>query len=291
MSNENEHTNLKKNRSIRRGLVTKIENQIRTLLQNFNMNSDQHEAKLESLKNQYENCLSSVKQLDQSILNITSPADYENAIIESQEYYDNSFELLAKISKKLNRIQNKPTIPLTTATSHHDTSINSNSTLPPGGSKLPKLKIQKFDGKIINWQTFWDQFESSIDSKENIADIDKFGYLRNLLGDSARETILGLTLTSENYKNAIQLLRDRFANPQVQVSAYMEQLYKLKHVESMSNVHDLRKLYDKVESSIRNFNSLGISSETYGALLVPLLTDKLPKSLRLSVARKMTSEI
>ena len=71
----------------------------------------------------------------------------------------------------------------------------------------------------------------------------------------------------------------------------MEQLYKLKHVESMSNVHDLRKLYDKVESSIRNLNSLEISSEIYGAFLVPLLTDKLPTSLRLSVARKMTSEI
>ena len=102
---------------------------------------------------------------------------------------------------------------------------------------------------------------------------------------------MGLTLTSENYKNAIQLLRDRFANPQVQVSAYMEQLYKLKHVESMSNVHDLRKLYDKVESSIRNLNSVRISSETYGAFLVPLLTGKLPISLRLSVARKMASEI
>ena len=38
-------------------------------------------------------------------------------------------------------------------------------------------------------------------------------------------------------------------------------------------------------------NSLGIPSETYGAFLVPLLTDKLPTSLRLSVARKMTSEI
>ena len=36
MSNENEYTNLKKNRSIRRGLVTKTENQIKTLLQNFN---------------------------------------------------------------------------------------------------------------------------------------------------------------------------------------------------------------------------------------------------------------
>ena len=44
MSNENEDTNLKKNRSIHRGLVTKTENQIRNLLQNFNMNSDEHES-------------------------------------------------------------------------------------------------------------------------------------------------------------------------------------------------------------------------------------------------------
>ena len=104
MSDENKHTNLKKNRSIRRGLVTKTENQIRTLLQNFNMNSDKHEVKLEGLKNQYENCLSSVKYLDQSILKITRPDDYENELIESEKYCNTSFEPLAKISQKLNRI-------------------------------------------------------------------------------------------------------------------------------------------------------------------------------------------
>ena len=54
----------------------------------------------------------------------------------------------------------------------------------------------------------------------------------------------------------------------------MEQLYNLKRVESMSNVHDLRKLYDKVELFFRNLNSPEISSETYGAFLVPLLTGK-----------------
>ena len=108
MSNENQHTNLKKNRSIRRGLVAKSENQFRTKLQNFNMNSDKHEAKLEGLKNLYKNRLSSVKHLDQSILNITSPDDYENELIESEEYYDTSFELVAKISQKLNRIRNNP---------------------------------------------------------------------------------------------------------------------------------------------------------------------------------------
>ena len=132
------------------------------------MNSDKHEVKLEGLKNQYENCLSSVKYLDQSILKITRPDDYENELIESEKYCNTSFEPLAKISQKLNKIRNKPTIPLTTTISHHDTLINSYSTLPPGGSKLPKLKIQKSDGKIINWQTFWDQSESSIDSQENL---------------------------------------------------------------------------------------------------------------------------
>ena len=154
MSNENEYTNLKKNRSIRRVLVTKTENQIKMLLQNFNTNNDEYEEKVEGLKNQYESRLSSLKLLDQSILNIIVLDHYENKLIESEDYYDTSFELLAKMSQKMNRIRDNPTIPPTTETSHHDTSINSNSTLPPGGPKVPKLKIQKFNGKITSWQTF-----------------------------------------------------------------------------------------------------------------------------------------
>ena len=113
----------------------------------------------------------------------------------------------------MHRIRHNPAIPLRNATSHHDTSTNSNSTLAPARPKLPKLTIQKFDAKIINWQTFWDQFESCIDSQENNTDVDIFGYLRNLLCEPARETISGLTLTSGNYKDALQLLRGRFANP------------------------------------------------------------------------------
>ena len=34
----------------------------------------------------------------------------------------------------------------------------------------------------------------------------------------------------------------------------------------MSNVYHLRELYVKVESTIRNLNSLKVSSETYGTL-------------------------
>ena len=48
MSNKNEYTNLKRNRSIRRGLVTKTEYQIKILLQSFNINNNEHEAKLKA---------------------------------------------------------------------------------------------------------------------------------------------------------------------------------------------------------------------------------------------------
>lgn len=43
-------------------------------------------------------------------------------------------------------------------------------------AKLPKLEIKHFDGDIINWPGFWDQFETAVHSKEDIIDIYKFNY-------------------------------------------------------------------------------------------------------------------
>ena len=32
------------------------------------------------------------------------------------------------------------------------------------GVKLPKLDVPKFDGNVVNWKTFWEQFKVSIRS-------------------------------------------------------------------------------------------------------------------------------
>ena len=76
--------------------------------------------------------------------------------------------------------------------------------------KLPKLVISPFDGNTLNWTTFWDQFESSIHSKRGISDMDKFSYLRSFLAPVALETISGLTLSSQNYSEAIDLLNNLY---------------------------------------------------------------------------------
>ena len=41
---------------------------------------------------------------------------------------------------------------------------------------LPKIELPKFDGNIVNWKTFWDQFESSVHKQEGLSHIHKFNY-------------------------------------------------------------------------------------------------------------------
>ena len=43
--------------------------------------------------------------------------------------------------------------------------------------KLPKLELKPFDGSALNWQSFWDRFDSSIHTNTDLNDIDKFSYL------------------------------------------------------------------------------------------------------------------
>ena len=89
--------------------------------------------------------------------------------------------------------------------------------------KLPKLEITKFD-------------------------VEKFNYLLGLLGNSPKKCVEGLTLNTENYEQAKEILQDRFGNPQVEISAHMDSLVKLPVVRKMDNVVALRKMYDHIES-------------------------------------------
>ena len=65
-------------------------------------------------------------------------------------------------------------------------------------AKLPKLEVKKFNGKIEEWQEFWDGFESAINQNECLTKVDKFNYLRTLLTGQAKSAIAGFSLTTAN---------------------------------------------------------------------------------------------
>ena len=157
----------------------------------------------------------------------------------------------------------------------------------PVQCKLPKILLPEFSGDPLKWQGFWDQYQVAIDSKNNIlSDIDKFNYLKGYLKGEALSAVSGLTLNSEHYKDAIQLLRDRFGNEQIVISAHMESLLKINKIKSRENIKGLRMLYNHVESCVRNLPSLKLDTTGYGSLLISILKDRLPDDITMIIARK-----
>eukprot|EP00731_Ephydatia_muelleri_P014947 Em0008g667a len=138
------------------------------------------------------------------------------------------------------------------------------------------------------WTTFWDSYQSTIHSNAGISDIDKFNYLRSLLDHAALDAIAGLTVSTSNYQQAVEILTKRFGNKQVIISKHMDALMNLETVNSDRNLKDLRRIYDLTETHVRSLKSLGIESASYGALLSPVILAKLPPDLRLIVSRKVS---
>ena len=146
--------------------------------------------------------------------------------------------------------------------------------------KLPKLSPPHFSGNVTKWTTFWDSFESAVHNNDDLTDVDKFNYLRSLLELTAYEAISGLTLSSANYREAVDVLHKRFGDKQLIISKHMETLLSIEAVTSEQNVRGLCRLHDDVESHIKGLKSLGVAPESYGALLSPVLLSKLSPELR-----------
>ena len=115
--------------------------------------------------------------------------------------------------------------------------------------------------------------------------------MESFLCDSAKSCISGLSLSSANYFEAIELLKQSYGNPQMLINAYMKRFVQLPVIKNYNDVFGLGKLYDQVESLIRNLKSLQMDTSGYGALLVPLLIEKLPFNLRESIAKKLENDI
>ena len=134
------------------------------------------------------------------------------------------------------------------------------------------------------WQTFWDSFESAVHLNSTLSNVQKFCYLKAQLVDQALQTVEGFTLTNVHYEEALCLLKERYGQPHKITNAYMQSLIELPAPQN--NVSSLRSFHDKLEAYIRGLDALGIVGEHYGALLIPIILNKLPGIIRREYARK-----
>ena len=268
--------NLPKLHSIRAGHRNYVESSLEetaALLENIDENTIR---KLKQLRITLKEEIEIIKDLEDDIVDLTEDEDeLMTEIREAGEFRRKVCEALLNIEEKTG----------TETQSSHE--IPSQVQVISSSSKLPKLKLKKFNGEVTQWLTFWDIYKSTIHDNPGLNVITKFSYLRDLLEGTAAAAIAGLQTTEANYDEAIDKLTRRFGDHQVIVSGHHDALLHIPPVFSSRDIKELRNLYDKVEVHVRGLKSLKVPTASYGSLLIPVLLKKIPHDVRLLIGRQV----
>lgn len=276
-------SNLERLRVIREGHrrhVSKLDEELTRILQG----EDKDYERLSVMRQLLDGKQETLIEMDQEILSVCDVTTIDKEIEESEGFTASIIHLKCKIenASKVNMpSQQHVGSPQTTAQP-----VNQNAVR----TRLPKLYLPKFKGDVTKWNTFWDSFQSAVHRNEGISNIDKFNYLNSVLEGAAARAIQGLTLTEANYDAAIKLLQERFGRPQQIISAHMDQLLKVSPC-SNDRPAGLRYVYDQICVHSRGLASLGVTSDQYGSLLIPVIMSKLPPEIRLQIARNSKDSV
>ncbi|XP_003382269.1 Pao retrotransposon peptidase family protein [Trichinella spiralis] len=148
-------------------------------------------------------------------------------------------------------------------------------------SQLGKLKpvpLPKFDGNILEFKSFWAQFEVSIDRREDLGAITKFLHLRSCLSGAALKAIEGITVCAENYPEVVQTLHNRFHRVPEVVESHVLKVVSLKEC-SDDGAADLTRLLDDLNRHFLELRALGkdVDANLSGFhALLPIIKKKLP---------------
>ncbi len=168
-------------RAIRRGnraVVTKSINEVQGLL-TMEQWSEESITRLNVLKQHLDSKRNTLNELDAKILNEIKVEDVEKEIEEAEDVVIKITEAREKIERAMRTINT--TSQLTTV---EDNNINEQAAsagtanVPSATTRLPKLQLPHFKGDVTKWSSFWDCFNSAVDTNGAISKIDKYNYLR-----------------------------------------------------------------------------------------------------------------
>lgn len=152
-------------------------------------------------------------------------------------------------------------------------SSSPSSVSDPTGVKLPKLDVPTFDGSILNWKTFWEQFSVAVHDRSNLTDAEKLAYLRHALkAGSAKSVIEGLSRSGEQYEEAITCLKSRYDRPRLIHQAHVRKILEIPNLKDGSG-RELRRLHDTALQHLRALKSMG--HEPSGPFITSMLELKL----------------
>ena len=145
-------------------------------------------------------CIDELIILEKSLLSVNSPSENSSAVTVIEERYSRMEKLQLKMQQLL---VDQQTI-LLQQTQRLE---NPNVTV-----KLPQLDMPTYKGDRLKRTEFWDTFETTIDKNCSLSEVEKLKYLNSKLTGEAKLAVSGILLSNENYKVAIEILKERFGD-------------------------------------------------------------------------------
>ena len=128
-----------------------------------------------------------------------------------------------------------------------------------GSFKVSALAVPKFDGKIVNWVSFWQEFEMAIHKKEDMLDEVKMVYLKQAIQEPGlKTTIADLGIEDGAYATAVKLLKTRYEKPRVLHRLFSDELKDLR-TKSKAGLHQLADSAQHILLGFTRLKKLGIS--------------------------------
>ncbi|XP_067208460.1 uncharacterized protein [Linepithema humile] len=93
--------------------------------------------------------------------------------------------------------------------------------------KLPRVSLLMFSGKYEEWIAYRNMFHSMIEQNTVLPDVQKMQYLLSSLKGEAFDVISSLEASAENYREAWQMLKDRYDDPGLIVGKHVKALFEL----------------------------------------------------------------
>uniref|UniRef100_A0A915NF36 CCHC-type domain-containing protein n=1 Tax=Meloidogyne floridensis TaxID=298350 RepID=A0A915NF36_9BILA len=149
---------------------------------------------------------------------------------------------------------------------------------------LPKLSLPKFNGKCVEFTSFWNSFKVGVHDVPDLSDAVKFNYLKECLDGPALLLIKSLPLTNASYHEAIRLLRENYGNADEINRTLLHSIRKLPTVHSNNGPEnfcmELRTFVDQFEllylqmiEQEFDINTLSIQMELESKLPPPILEE------------------
>ena len=147
---------------------------------------------------------------------------------------------------------------------------------PTRGVNLPKIEIATFNGDLLSWQTFWEQFDVSIHSRRDVSNAEKLAYLRHSLKDgSAKAAIEGLSQSGDQYLEAIASLKARYDRPRLIHQTHVQKICEAPSLKDGSG-KELRRLHDTVQQHLRALKAM--DQDPSGAFITSMMELKLDQT-------------